>query len=248
MSFEIFHSLNPAWSIAIVTGQHGDEYAGLEAGAKMIEYVRASLAGRSMFLRDGQARRLLRPPLDLSGVTVLAAPAVNTSGIRHGTRWYDPAPEQRFTRDTAGPYEGIDLNRCWPEHPVLAPIWEAILGLPRPIVVLDVHSTWRDRTGDGRPDSHVYVTGRSRAWVEPLLAGWLLVDEPGSIRSSGGPIEEVANRMGMYGVTVELDEDEGAPGIKACDLLRRLILAGAPHERTYSSNRILDPRPMGGAR
>lgn len=230
----LFSAPDPVLSLVIVTGQHGDEYAGLEAGAKAIEYVRASLGGHvlTVYNRPG---RVSFAPLALDDVTILAVPALNLDGIRHGTRHWNCPEAGRFTRDTQrqGLYgTGTDLNRSWPEHEVVAPVWAAIQALPGPVVVLDFHSSYQDRWGsDGIADHFLFATGRSRAWLETLpVVGktWKIRDEPASTRN-GGPLEDVANAHGYYGVTIELAEDDGVPGVLGCELLAA-ILAQPPAE------------------
>lgn len=223
----------PRFSIAIVTGQHGDEYAGLEAGAKAIEYVRASLGGHVLTVYS-RGDRVSFQPMDLSDISVLAAPAMNMDGIRHGTRRWGCPEVGRFTRDTQRPglyTTGVDLNRSWPHHEIVAPVWSAIQSLPGPVIVLDVHSSYQDRWGaDGIADHFLFATGRSRAWLEQIpgvLPTWRVRDEPASI-DGGGPLEDVANAAGHYGVTVELAEDDGVPALLACDLLARIVGAGPP--------------------
>lgn len=224
----LFAAPDPVFSIAIVTGQHGDEYAGLEAGAKAIEYVRASLGGYTFapYMRPGRAEF---QPLALDDVTILAVPALNADGIRHGTRRWGCPEDGRFTRDTQRPglySTGTDLNRSWPHHDVVAPVWRAIQDLPGPVIVLDFHSSYKDHWGsDGVADHFLFASGRSRAWLETIpeiSQTWKIRDEPASIQG-GGPLEDVANAAGYYGVTVELAEDDGVSGVLACDLFAAIV-------------------------
>jgi predicted deacylase len=236
-TFEILPArVTPRRFLAIVTGQHGDEYAGLEAGGKMIEYVRASLGGHKIAMRDGKGSLQQLPLLPIEDVTFLIAPALNLDGIRQGTRRWGCPPGERFTRDTSrsGLYAtGVDLNRVWPHHDIVAPVWQAIQGLGGPVTVLDLHSSYQDRWGnDGVPDRFLFATGRTRAWLEAIPAvaerGWRVVDQPAVITAEGGPLEEVSNAAGHFGVTVELGEDDGAPGLAGCELLYHLVTAQAP--------------------
>lgn len=219
----------PRMSVAIVTGQHGDEFAGLEAGSKMIDYVVATHRGAHLTLRDGRGGRRRLAPLPLQGVTVLAAPLYTIAGHLWGQRRAGEEPAVGREVDRLYRPMGADLNRTWPRGEIVAPVWDAIQSLPGPVIVLDVHSTYKDRVGrDGVPDSHLYVTGRSRAWLEPLVPDWLIIDQPAEIGADGGPLEDVANAAGHLGVTIEISEDDGAPGLLACDLLHRILSAGPP--------------------
>lgn len=221
------------WSIVIVTGQHRDEFAGMEAGAKMIEYVAASLRpwGATLRLNYSQPDEVSLPPLDLREITVLAIPHLNPSPW--STRLYGafPASGREILANARVESDdwGVDLNRSWPTHPVVASAWreiQALQALGGPVVVLDVHSSWQDRYGDdGVPDGFLYARDRARAYIEPIATGWRIESSP-----EPGALEDVALAAGMYGITVELGEDDGTPAIAGCDLLRRIVAAGPPRE------------------
>jgi hypothetical protein len=222
-------------SIIIAAGQHLDEQTGLRAAGLMMQWVMQSIRGRFMsvqnrpsylYIRDAQGVAQVMPSLPFDRVNWLFLPRINS--WMWPTRCHGALPGD--DRNV-----GIDTNRCWPNGPLVNPYWKLIQAMPGRKVVLDMHSTYKDRIGDAKSDSHLYVTGASRQWIESFVScapvasydgqDWLIVDEPARPTFTGLPLEEAANDAGMLGITVEIT-DQGCDGLKACRLLEMILHSG----------------------
>lgn len=220
----LLRAQDPRWSLVVNVGTHLDEIAGMEAGSMMISYIIASINGSTFTVKDVAGKQFRAPGLPLDGCSVLMVPRLNPNPW--ATRRYGELPGHG--REISGRVPnrptGVDLNRTWPGHAVVAPVWRAIQELPRPVVVLDIHDTGNDRWGDdGIPDPFIYAMGHSRAWLEPIGKGWRFLSSP-----EPGALEDVAHNAGHIAATVEFGALDGAPGPAACQLLLDVVSAGPP--------------------
>lgn len=211
----ILGPLDAAISIVVATGQHGDEYFGMIAGTAIHDMLLAWVRGQDYRVAGPSGRETI-PRQDLAGVRLMLIQGLNEPGLRTGSRYYrDPE-----TGDLA------DLNRCWPRgREVVARAWDAISSLPGRIYVVDVHSTWEDRTHDHVPDTHVFAHASCGSLVRAAAPGMHIEPTPDEER---GTLEREAVRAGHWAITLELGHETfpGLVGLRFFAALCAEILGG----------------------
>lgn len=196
-------------SLALVWGQHGDEYNGAEAGATMMDMLRAWARGDLWYRLDNCPTEDGDYEWSRSGRTdnmrLLCTYGLNPHGFSRG---------RRFCRDH-------DLNRQWPDmHPIVEPVWDAICDLPGQVYVVDVHGTWKDRDGDQLADTHVYATSSCATLIRDLMPEMRIVDTPDDERKT---LEGEAFQAGYWATTLEIGRNESHPGWTGCLFLDDLV-------------------------
>lgn len=195
-------------TLAVVGGQHGDEFEGQMVAAKWAYMV-------ARFARHG-AQGLLRDPagagdlvkLDLSmlvGMRLIVAPGLNRGGLAVGCRWYVDDPAWGAT-ERYHLYDEVDLNRVWPSgHHVVATVWDAINAAPGKVHVVDVHShgQWPSKS---QPRDYAYVAGSNVADQRDRILSECCPDLPLRGTLQPGCLLTAATEAGHWACVLEMAE------------------------------------------
>lgn len=153
---------NAKLSIVVATGQHGNEFKGLEAGAGAIQLLNKSLQGSDHWAfhpKHPNGAKVERIE-GLEEVGILCLPMLNPEGISKGSRYFE---------DENGHIKDMNRLHGLRKTELTQLISDAIDHMPGKVVLIDYHDTHIDRDELTGPDTHVFQN-KGQELMEEILA------------------------------------------------------------------------------
>ncbi len=153
---------NAKLSIVVATGQHGNEFKGLEAGAGAIQLLSKSLQGNDHWAfhpkhpNGAKVKRIK----NLEEIGILCLPMLNSEGISKGSRYFE---------DDNGHIKDMNRLHGLRKTELTQLISDAIDHMPGKIVLVDYHDTHIDRDEFTGPDTHVFQN-KGQELMKKILA------------------------------------------------------------------------------